>query len=136
MAEQAILSYYKCVLSHGWGALVMHGKITALAVVGTIVSVILLAKFQINPSSQTLLRTLAGIAWPVLLLMVYVLVYVVRAPWRMHQEDARIIKELRARPPLIIKEYWVVVQFALRATSTADGSRFSRSPIISSTLQM
>ena len=56
-----------------------HGWTTFLAVLGTTVGVILLAVLKINPPSQTVLRTIAGIAWPLLLLIAYFLYYLVRA---------------------------------------------------------
>jgi hypothetical protein len=97
MARSDMREYYARVVAHGWGAVLTHGRTTLLAVVGAIVSVLALAAFQINPPNQTLLRSMAGIAWPLLLLIGYFLFYVLRAPWKLHQEEANIIQELRDR---------------------------------------
>ena len=91
-------AYYGRVLSHAWESVVIHARATVITCVGVVVGVVLLAVWQINPSSQTLLRTIAGIAWPLLLLLGYFLFYVVIAPWKLHEKDARRIKELEERP--------------------------------------
>ena len=95
MRQSNMLAYYLRLLSHGWGAVMSHARTTVVAVCSAIVGVIALAVFKINPSSQNLLRTIAGIAWPMLLLIGYFLVYVLAAPWKIHQQDRLIIGTLQ-----------------------------------------
>jgi hypothetical protein len=72
-----------------------HGTATILAVCSAVAGVILLAVLRINPASQNLPRTIAGITWPLLLLVGYFLYYVVQAPWKIHQQDIHAIDALR-----------------------------------------
>jgi hypothetical protein len=89
MVSSEMLAYYRRVLSYGWGAVVKHGRTTILAIAGAVLGVVLLAILKINPTSQTLLRTIAGITWPLLLLVAYILFYLIEAPWELHKEDAK-----------------------------------------------
>jgi hypothetical protein len=110
MAKSEMRVYYYRVVSHGWGSVKAHMKSTVLAVLGAVVGVIILAMLQINPSSQTALRTLAGITWPLLLLVVYFVFYLVKAPWELHAQDAKIIADLKARPPVLNPPFYPNIQ--------------------------
>jgi hypothetical protein len=69
-----------------WGVIWRHVRGTALTLCGAFVCAYLLALRQINPSSQTWIRVVAATTFPVFLLIAYLLVHAIRAPWKLYQQ--------------------------------------------------
>lgn len=58
-----------------------------LAALSTIVGVLSLVYFQINPADQTWARIASGMAFPLILPVFYLFYHVFRAPWTLHVDD-------------------------------------------------
>lgn len=84
-------AYYGLIRAHIWNAVKANALGSLLAVGSSVVGVILLSEFDVNPSSQTWIRTIAGVAWPLGLLIVYLVFHALRAPWRLYDEQASLL---------------------------------------------
>lgn len=66
-----------------------HAKTTLLACISGISSVVILLQEGINPETQTLQRIKAQIAFPLVLFAGFVLLAILRAPWKLHLETLK-----------------------------------------------
>ena len=89
-----MLKYYSRLVVYGCKGARAYGKSTVLAVISSVVGVGLLAYFHVNPSSQIFVRTVAGAASTLLILVAYFLIHVIRAPWQIYEEDTATTQRL------------------------------------------
>jgi hypothetical protein len=79
-----IRKYYRTVWVHFWAGFKKHWVANMLAVVGGIAGVVMLVVTNVNPASQTSARIISVAAWPLSLLLLFLIVHIVRAPWKLH----------------------------------------------------
>ena len=88
--------YYRTIASSVWQAVWKNVWQTVLALIGATVPTVILAIKNINPSSQTLTRSIASAVWPLGILVLYLLAHAVRAPWKLHHAEVVAHKNTRA----------------------------------------